>query len=261
MAGTNRSLQDSPGTHDTPAIILVYPQMGENIGAVARAMLNFGLTDLRLVRPRDGWPNPRAEANAAGADIVLEQAQLHDTVEAAVADLHLVYASTARPRDMVKDVATPEAAARSLREAVAAGRRTGVLLGRESTGLDNDAIALADAVLNVPTNPGFSSLNLGMAALLIGYEWFIAADHTPPSVLKDDRSRPATKAELLGLFEHLESELDACGFLRVEEKRPSMVRNLRNLFQRARLTEQEVRTLRGVITGLAEHGRRVSGQS
>jgi len=255
MAGTNRPLQERSYDASAPAIILVEPQLGENIGSVARAMLNFGLTDMRLVRPRDGWPNARAIANAAGADLVLDAATLHETVGAAVDDLHFVYASTARPRDMIKDVATPDTAARNLRAAAAAGQQTGVLLGRESTGLDNDAIALADAVISVPSNPGFSSLNLGMAALLIGYEWFKAVDETPSETLKTDRSRPATKAELHGLFKHLEAELDACGFLRVTEKRPSMVRNLRNLFQRARLTEQEVRTLHGVVTGLVEFAR------
>jgi tRNA/rRNA methyltransferase len=136
-----------------------------------------------------------------------------------------------------------------------AGQRTGLLLGRESSGLDNDSIALADAVVTVPSNPGFSSLNLGMATLLFGYEWFKAVDQTPADVLKTDRSRPATKSELHGLFKHLEGELDACGFLRVTEKRPSMVRNLRNLLQRARLTEQEVRTMHGVVTGLVDFAR------
>jgi len=255
MAGTNRPLQDQSLAADAPTIILVEPQLGENIGSVARAMLNFGLTDLRLVRPRDGWPNARAIANAAGADLVLEAVVLYETVEAAVDDLHFVYASTARPRDMIKDVATPESAARKLRALTVSGQRTGVLLGRESTGLDNDAIALADAVLSVPSNPGFSSLNLGMAALLFGYEWFKAVDETPSETLKSDHTRPATKAELHGLFKHLEAELDACGFLRVTEKRPSMVRNLRNLFQRARLTDQEVRTLHGVVTGLVDFAR------
>jgi tRNA/rRNA methyltransferase len=238
-----------------PAVVLVEPQLGENIGAAARAMLNFGLTDLRLVRPRDGWPSAAAEANAAGADEVLEAARICDGAGEAIAGLNLVYAATSRPRDMVKQVLTPEEAARRMREAVARGEACGVLFGRESAGLDNDAVALADAVLTVPGNPGFGSLNLAMAVLLVAYEWFKAGDATPGAAMSA-RSRPATKAELVGFFDHLEAELDSCGFLRVREKRPSMVRNLRNIFQRARLTEQEVRTLHGVVSGLAEHGRR-----
>ncbi len=256
MAGTDRS-QDEVGELGTgPVIVLVEPQLGENIGAVARAMLNFGLTELRLVRPRDGWPNEAAVANASGADSVLDGATLHDSVADAVGDLSTVLAATARPRGLVTEVVTPGAAALRLRAAISSGERAGVLFGRESTGLDNDAIALADGILKVPCNPGFTSINLGMAVLLLGYEWFRGADETPAEILKDDRSSPATKAELLGFFEHLEGELDACGFLRLPDKRPSMVRNLRALFQRARLTEQEVRTLRGVISGLVDHGRR-----
>jgi tRNA/rRNA methyltransferase len=255
MAGTDRSLRDAAARQGGPAIVLVEPQLGENIGAAARAMLNFDLTDLRLVRPRDGWPSAAATANAAGADEVLEAARLYDGAGEAIAGLNLVYAATARPRDMVKEVVTPAEAARRLREAVACGEACGVLFGRESIGLDNDTVALADAVLTVPSDPGFASLNLAMAVLLVAYEWFKASDATPEAALSA-RSRPATKGELAGLFEHLEAELDACGFLRVREKRPSMVRNLRNILQRARLTEQEVRTLRGVVTGLAEHGRR-----
>ena len=256
MAGTDR-LQDEVGERGTgPVIVLVEPQLGENIGAVARAMLNFGLTELRLVRPRDGWPNDAAVANASGADSILDAATLHQNVADAIGDLSTVLAATARPRDLVTEVVTPGAAALRLRAAISSGERGGVLFGRESTGLDNDAIALADGILSVPCNPGFSSINLGMAVLLLGYEWFRGADETPAEILKDDRSNPATKAELLGFFEHLEGELDACGFLRLPDKRPSMVRNLRALYQRARLTKQEVRTLRGVIAGLVDHGRR-----
>ncbi|MFP6758579.1 MAG: RNA methyltransferase [Alphaproteobacteria bacterium] len=256
MAGTDRSHDEVGALGSAPVVVLVEPQLGENIGAVARAMLNFGLTELRLVRPRDGWPNDAAVANASGADSVLDGATLHDSVADAVGDLSTVLAATARPRGLVTEVVTPGAAAMRLRAAISSGERAGVLFGRESAGLDNDAIALADGILTVPCNPGFSSINLGMAVLLLGYEWFRGADETPAEILKDDRSSPATKAELLGFFEQLESELDACGFLRLPDKRPSMVRNLRSLFQRARLTAQEVRTLRGVISGLVDHGRR-----
>ena len=239
-----------------PAVVLVAPQLGENIGAAARAMLNFGLTDLRLVTPRDGWPNAAAEANAAGADEVIEGARVFDDVAAAIADLSFVLAASARLRDIRKDVLTPAAAALRLRAAAADGQRCGILLGRESAGLDNDAVALADALVVVPTHPGFASLNLAMATLLLAYEWHQAGDETPAERLSDRGSPAATKAELAGLFTHLEGELDACGFLRVAEKRPSMVRNLRNIFQRARLSGQEVRTLRGVIVGLVQFGGR-----
>jgi len=254
MAGTDRSRQLPVAA--APAVILVAPQLGENIGSAVRAMLNFGLTDLRLVAPRDGWPNEAARANASGADTVIDDARVYGDVESALADLTFVVAATARPRDMRALVLTPATAATRLRTAAAAGERCGMMLGRESTGLDNDSVVLADAVVTVPTNPGFASLNLAMTVLLLAHQWFVAADDTPAEDLSDRASRAASKTELQGLFEHLESELDACGFLRVAEKRPSMVRNLRNIFQRARLSEQEVRTLRGVIAGLVERGRR-----
>jgi tRNA/rRNA methyltransferase len=256
VAGTDHSRRQEGANAQAPAVVLVAPQLGENIGAAARAMLNFGLADLRLVAPRDGWPNEAARANASGADQVIDGAHVFETPADAVADLSLVLATTARPRDMTKDVLAPAEAAAALREASARGERAGLLFGRESTGLDNDALALADALVMAPCNPGFASLNLAMAVLLVAYEWFKAGAGAPARGPSSPRPRAATKAELMGLFAQLEAELDACGFLRVAEKRPSVVRNLRNMFQRARLTEQEVRTLRGVITGLVEHGRR-----
>lgn len=234
-----------------PAIILIKPQLAENIGMVARSMLNCGLTDLRMVNPRDGWPNDGALAPSAGAERVLEQAQVFTTTAQAVADLQLVYATTTRHRDMTKDVKTPRSAATEMRVFSNDGSRVGIIFGRESRGLDNDDVALADAIVSVPLNPAFSSLNLAQAVLLVCYEWFIAADQTDASTLAIPKhTRAANKNEMVALFEHLEKELTECGFLRVEEKRPIMVRNLRNIFQRANLTEQEVRTLRGVITGL-----------
>src|SRR5579883_139192 len=248
MAGTDHRRKPAAGG---PVIILVDPQLGENIGTAARAMLNCGLTELRLVRPRDGWPNEKAVSAASGADLVLEQAQLFDRVEEAIADLRHVYATTARDRDMVKRVVTPRLAAAEMRRFVAAGEGCGVLFGRERSGLVNDDIALADTVLSVPLNPGFSSLNLAQAVLVIGYEWFTAGDATPSELLGTGHSRPGTKEELLRFMEHLEEELDRHGFMRTEEKRPTMVRNLRNLFQRAQCTEQELRTLHGVVTALA----------
>ncbi len=258
MAGTRRGVQADKETTG-PAVVLVDPQLGENIGMAARAMLNCGLVDLRLVRPRDGWPNDKAVAAACGADAVLDKLRLHETTADAIADLQRIYAATARPRDMTKEVVTPRQAASDMRRLTAAGVRCGVLFGAEAKGLRNDDVTLADAVLTVPLNPGFSSLNLANAVFTIGYEWFQGADRTAAAVLSlPKETRPSTKAELLAFFGHLEKELDACGFLHVEEKRPVMVRNLRNLFQRARLSEQEVRTLRGVIAGLVK-GKKNAG--
>lgn len=250
MAGTDQTKSDLSQGEKAPAVILVQPQLGENIGTASRAMLNFGLSDLRLVSPRDGWPSERARAAASGADIVIDGARLCARTEEAVADLDYVIATTARTRDMVKPVLTPETAAAKLREVIGGGGRAGVLFGPERTGLTNDDVALADAVLMVPVNPAFASLNLAQAVLLIGYEWFKAGDATPAERIDYLQSRPANKEELLGFFEHLERELDRFGFLKPPEKRPSMVRNLRNMFQRAALTEQEVRTLRGVVAAL-----------
>ena len=253
MAGTDRRRAAQAGG---PAIILVEPQLGENIGTAARAMYNCGLTDLRLVRPRDGWPSEKAQAAASGADTVLEKARLYDRVEDAIGAMRRVYATTARDRYMVKRIVTPREAAAEIRALVAAGENCGILFGPERTGLLNEHIALADTVISVPLNPAFSSLNLAQAVLLIGYEWFTAADATPPSQLVTGHSRPATKDRLIRFFEHLEEELDRNGFMRDPEKRPSMVRNLRNLFQRAQCTEQELRTLHGVVTSFAGPRRR-----
>lgn len=248
MAGTNRKRSLAAGG---PAIVLVEPQLGENIGAAARAMMNCGLGDLRLVRPRDGWPNERALANASGAGAVLEGARLFDSAEEAIADLRRVYATTARHRGMIKRVATPRRAAGEIRKSVARGEAVGILFGPERTGLLNEDIALADAVISVPLNPGFASLNLAQSVLIVAYEWFQAGDATPPSQLVTNETRPATKAELMNFFVQLEDRLVECGFLRNVEKRPSMVRNIRNLFQRAGLTRQEVRTLHGIVAELS----------
>jgi tRNA/rRNA methyltransferase len=245
MAGTNSSRE---GVTGGPAIILVEPQLGENIGTAARAMMNCGLDDLRLVRPRDGWPNDKAVAAASGADRVLDKARLYPSTAAAIGDLQHVYASTARDRYMVKRELTPRRAATEMRAYVAAGESCGVLFGPERTGLVNDDIALADTVLTVPLNPAFSSLNLAQAVLIVGYEWFTALVEPPSERLHTGHSRPADKAELLRFFEHFEEALVDSGFLRDPDKRPSMTRNLRNLFQRAQCTEQELRTLHGIIT-------------
>jgi tRNA/rRNA methyltransferase len=248
MAGTDHRRRAPSGG---PAIILVEPQLGENIGTAARAMMNCALDDLRLVRPRDGWPSDKAVAAASGSDIVLNKARLYPTIAAATADLVHVYASTARNRGIVRREVTPRQAAAEMRVHIAADEPCGVLFGPERTGLLNDDITLADTLLTVPLNPGFSSLNLAQAVLIVGYEWYTAGSEAPPETLHTGLSRPATKVELLNFFEHLEEELVKNGFLRNPESRPSMVRNLRSLFQRAHCTEQELRTLHGVVTAFA----------
>lgn len=249
MAGTDRTREAKLGG---PAVILVRPQLGENIGTAARAMLNFGLTDLRLVSPRDGWPNAKAVAAAAGADAVIEAARCFDTTAQAVADLHHLYAATARRRDMLKPALTPRRAAAEMRRQLDRGERSGLLFGPEKAGLDNDDVALADVIVQVPLNPAFSSLNLAQAVLVTGYEWFLVGDRTPAVALDPGVHRPATRAELEGFLVQLEVALTENGFLRPPEKVPGMVRNLRNIFTRAGLMDQEVRTLRGVISSFVK---------
>jgi len=233
-----------------PAFVLVEPQLAENVGAVARAMLNCGLADLRLIAPRDGWPNPAAYGMASGADVVLEQARLFDSVAEAIADLRHVYATTARHRDMVKYEVTPARAAVEMRRHTARGERCGVLFGRERIGLTNEEVTLADRLVVAPLNPAFTSLNLAQAALLVGYEWFQADDDTPGEKLVEAGTFRAPRKEVLFLFEHLEQALDVQGFFRVDAKRPSMVRKIRNFLLRAELTEEDVRILHGIVTSL-----------
>ncbi len=246
-----------------PSIVLVRPQLGENIGFAARAMANFGLADLRLVAPRDGWPSDKAEAAAAGASHVVGGARVYATVEEAIAKLNYVLATTARPRGMVKPVLSPERAALELRRRSLLGESTGVLFGPERSGLDNDTIALADAILTAPVNPDFASLSLPQAVLLVAYEWLksegatislgrgTSFDRPAAEGIDHDGARPATREELFALFAHLEGELDRAGFLSPPEKRPSMVRNIRNMFHRMGATEQDVRTWRGIVAALS----------
>jgi tRNA/rRNA methyltransferase len=263
MAGTDSRKASSPGP--APCVILVNPQLGENIGTAARAMANFGLSELRIVQPRDGWPNAKALAAASGAVDVIAGAQVFDGLSLAIADLHFVYATTARPRDMIKTVITPEMAGADMRSRIGEGQRLGILFGRERWGLDNDEVALADVIVSAPVNPAFASLNIAQAVLLVGYEWYKVeaasiGQATPelPAIavpgLRAPDTRPATKDELEGFFRHLEEELDQAGFYKTSEKKPGMVRNMRNLFLRAGLTEQEVRSLRGMVASLS-HGR------
>jgi len=236
-----------------PAVILSHPQLGENIGAAARAMANFGLADLRLVHPRAGWPNEKARAMAAGAGELVDAARLFPSVRDAIADLHLVYATTARERGITKEVLTPAEAAKRLRAVAARGENTALLFGNERAGLDNDEISLCDAVVTIPTAE-FASLNLGQAVLLLCYEWFRAGDASPRARIEHHgpMHRKPTRKELVDLFDHLERELLASGFLYPPDKVDAMVRAIRATLHRARLTYQEVQTLRGMIVALSK---------
>lgn len=249
MAGTDNTQELKTG-HGGPAVVLVAPQMGENIGAAARAMLNCGLDTLRLVNPRDGWPSEQAEAMSSGALERMPPVTVYDSTAAAIADCHFVLATTARPRDMVKPVFTPRAAAIELRGRAHQGQKTALLFGGERAGLDNDDVALAHGIITIPLNPAFSSLNLGQAVLLTAYEWFTSGDGTPALHTPSGDSAPATHEELHGLFDRMETELQESHFFRTEEQKPTMVRNLRNLLSRARMTEQEIRTFHGMISAL-----------
>jgi tRNA/rRNA methyltransferase len=241
-----------------PAIVLSFPQLGENIGSAARAMKNFGMTDLRLVCPRAPFPNPRAEAMAVGAADVLSAARVFGDLKAALGDLHLVYATSARERGITKEVLTPQEAARRLRRASARGEKTGILFGNERAGLDNDEISLADAVVTIPTSE-FSSLNLGQAVLLLCYEWLRSADRTSPARIEHGPlHRKPTRAEMFQLFEHLETELRESGFLFPPDKAEHMIRATRAMLHRARLTYQETQTLRGMIVALSKGKHRVT---
>ena len=251
MAGTDKTRKRGKAPSGLqPAVILVEPQLGENIGAAARAMLNCGLTELRLVNPRDGWPNAKAVAASSGADQVLKKAKVFTSTAEAVADLSHVFAATARGRDMTKKVASPREAARAMRRFAASGQACGILFGPERRGLTNDDVVLADTLLVVPLNPAFRSLNLGQAVLIAAYEWFLSGPAVKSEAMEKGGAVPATKKELMDFFAHLEGELDRTGFLRVKEKRPVMVRNIRNMFQRAKLMDHEARTLHGIVVAL-----------
>ena len=258
MAGTDRRKSRAAEYVDAgaPAVILVRPQLGENIGAAARAMLSCGLSDLRLVQPRDGWPNVKALGAASGADAVLNRVRLCDSVAEAVSDLNLVHATTARPREMLKPVLAPRAAVAALRAGAGQGARVGLLFGPEKAGLKNEELVLADAIVEIPLNPAFASLNLAQAVLIMAYEWHLAADAAPPPEppAPTGSARPATKDEILRFFEHLEGALDARDFFSTPEMRPRMVRNMRTMFERISLTHQDVQTLRGVVRTLTGTG-------
>ena len=245
---------------NTPVVVLVRPQLADNIGACSRAMGNGGLFALRLVAPRDGWPQERAWRNSSGADRILDAATVHDSVADAVADLHHVLATCPRPRHIIKPVLTARGAAVELHAITARGLRVGLLFGPERAGLDNDDMACADALVRYPLNPGFMSLNLAQAVMIMAYEWWTAKDETPPRELMTNETEVATKGRLENFLGHLTEELDASGFLRNLPKRPGMVRNIRHFFERGEATEQELRTLHGIVTELSL-GRRQRGRA
>jgi tRNA/rRNA methyltransferase len=234
-----------------PAIILVEPQLGENIGMVARAMANFGLSELRLVNPRDGWPSDKARAAASRADHVIDGAVLYDDLRSAVADLNFVFATTARERDNFKQVRGPVEAGRALRRRARAGEKTGIMFGRERFGLYNEEVALADEIVTFPVNPEFASLNIAQAVLLMSYEWMKSGlESETDTNFSGPDIQPAEKLHIQGLLDHLEAALEARGYFRPAAKKPKMVDNLRSVLTRPGFTEAEIKVLRGVVASL-----------
>ncbi len=234
-----------------PVIILVGPQMAENIGMCARAMANFGLSEMRLVAPRGGWPKKGARSAASGAVHVLERATLFDTVDEAIADLNFVFATTARERGQMKRVMAPDQAAQNIFERGGQGQRVGIMFGRERTGLENDEVALADAIITFPVDRTFSSLNLAQSVLLVAYECHQVSSGAVLPFAGELLTPPASKEMMLSFFEYVEEQLDAAGFYPADKK-PTMSRNMRDIFGRMEMREQDVRTLRGALRALAE---------
>ncbi len=251
MSGTDHSKTDGWGGLQ-PAFVLVAPQMGENIGAAARAMWNFGLERMRLVAPRDGWPNSKAVAMASGAARVLDQVQVFEATKNAIADMNFVFATTARSRDLTKPVVTPERAMQIAGERIAEGQKVGVLFGPERAGLENEDIVRANAIISVPVNPAFASLNLAQCVLLTAYEWQRAGAADRAEEIIAGKARPASAIEVEKLNEHLSEKLDAVGFFWPEHKAASMRLSLRNLFSRMPLTDADIRMLHGVVRALSE---------
>lgn len=254
MAGTNSELEL---IREGPVIVLVEPQLGENIGMVARAMANFGLSELRLVNPRDGWPSEKARAAASKADHVIDAVKVYETLEAAIADLNYVYATTARLRDGFKRVASPVEATGVLRTRFQAGEATGILFGRERWGLSNEEVALADEIVTFPVNPAFASLNIAQAVLLMSYEWMKSGmEDVTATPFQAPEQATATKEQLFGMVEQLEEALDARGYFRPAGKKPKMMDNLRAVLSRPSFSEQEISVLRGVISSLDRFSRK-----
>ncbi|GBD47212.1 RNA methyltransferase [Methylopila sp. Yamaguchi] len=253
MAGTDHTKAAlAAALPSGPAVILVAPQLAQNVGSVARAMANFGLAELRIVGAPGSTDDPSARAFAAGADYVLDAAVHFERLEDALADLDLVIATTARERGQAKPVDAPAEAAARLAAHIGGGGRAGVMFGRERNGLENEEVALAARVMTFPVNPAYASLNLSQAVLLVGYEWFKAATGGAAPFDMPTRSPPGSHAELVALFTHIEGELREAGFFRSPSKTASMVINLRNMIQRMEPTKQDLQTLHGVVSALVE---------
>lgn len=256
-AGTNRTRELITGG---PVIILVEPQLGENIGMVARAMANFGLSELRLVNPRDGWPNEKARAVASKADHVIDGVKVFDTLEEAIADLNRLLATTARQRDMLKPVLAPDTAAQLVKARMEIDEKVGILFGRERWGLENDEVALADEIITFPVNPAFASLNIAQAVLLMSYEWMRTSVEEGKTRFEAPKSNPASRESLISFFSHLEDALDEAKYFYPAEMRERMTINLRNIFTHAGLQEQEIQSLHGVIAALERRWMRPRGE-
>ena len=248
-AGTDKTREWS--ARAGPVIVLVEPQLGENIGAAARAMANFGLSNLRIVKPKQAWPNDKARMMAAGADPILDATILYDTLPAAIADCGFVLATTARAHDQAKPVISAQQAAAEMAPRIAAGETVAILFGRERNGLENDEVALADRIVTLPVNPAFASLNLAQAVVIAAYEWFKLVGSGQPFAMPQ-KSRPAPKQQLLAFFASIERELEKVEFFRPPDKRDTMQINLRNIFTRMAPTQQDIQTLHGVIMAIAE---------
>ena len=257
MSGTNKN---KPLKTGGPIIILVEPQLGENIGMVARAMANFGLSELRLVNPRDGWPNPKAVAAASRADHVIAGTHVFSTIEEATADLNRILATTARPRDMIKPVHAPDTAVELARKRMENGEKLGILFGRERWGLNNEEVALADEIVTFPVNPAFASLNIAQAVLLMSYEWMRADIAEGETAFEAVKTEPARRGSLIGLMDHFESALDDANYFHPVEKREHLVLNMRNIFTQANLSEQQIHSMRGMIAALERRWMRGRSQ-
>ncbi len=237
-----------------PVVILIRPQMGENIGAVARAMSNFGLNELRIVAPRDGWPNPKAVEMSAGAESIITDAKLYNDFAASMADINIAYATTARPRDMNKRVIEPAQAMQEISTKYKA-QNVALVFGPERAGIENEEITLCDSIITIPTGEKNRSLNLAQSSVIIGYEWLKASAESGERSMEDNQQIPAAKSDIFGLFDQLESYLDKAEYFRVEQKKPIMWQNLKNMLLRGAWNEQEIRTFRGMLRSLWERSK------
>lgn len=250
MSGTDHGAQAEWGGPQ-PVVVLVRPQMGENIGSAARGMWNFGLEHMRLTAPRDGWPNPAATATASGASRVLDNLGVFPDTSSALADMNYVFATTARSRDLTKPVVSPERAMEQAREMTSAGQKVAILFGPERSGLENADVAQADALVSVPVNPGFASLNLAQCVLLVAYEWRRQTETVAPELMEMAGTSYATHAEIDALYGHFTEKLGQAGFFYPDHKADSMRLNLRNMLSRLPMTQADIQTFHGMLRQFA----------